>query len=302
MDVGQRTVQDAARVPAASLRFLLTVMILTSRAGSDMLVQSQAMPIDAVPPSPSGENRQPGRPELVFRPDPRKTARLALLGRSLMWAALVILGLGVYILVRYRPGPMVAAERGGSVPLPGFGSLPAADSAVLRPQGVDSISLNIREVQAGLRLALGLWQRTAVVKPVGPVTAENAAQVLDQVNAALTASDSASRAVARARDAIERLDILSRSLAPAEAYRLSALRSQVKDYIGLLEKEGKDQTARFAALTASSRAAAASDQAEAEVKENVATGYQRKSENRQKALARQAVALEDAIRRYLAGR
>ncbi len=252
--------------------------------------------------SPSGE-KPPFPSPLVFRPDPRKIARLAFIRRSLMWVALVVLGAAIFILIRYRPRPIESERRATEVLLSDYDGFAAGESADNKVEvRVDSVAWYVQKVRSDLRLAVNLWQSVVEVKPVIPMTAENAKECLSLVEAASATSDSASQALARARQTNDKLAVLSRSLSAREAYRLSVLRARLAEYMALLDKDEKEHGARFAALSASCRATLAGDQAEAEVKANVATGYQRKLESRQRTIKRQAADLEEIIRRYLAER
>lgn len=252
--------------------------------------------------SPNGE-KQPFPSPLVFRPDPRKVARLTLIRRGLMWTALVVLGISIFIIIRYRPRPMESERRATGILLSDYDGFATGESSERKvEESVDSVEWYIQRVRADLRLAVNLWQSAVEMKPLGPMTTENAKECLSLVEAASATADSASQALARARQGNDRLTVLSRSLPAREAYRLSVLRARLTEYIALLAKDEKEHGARFAALSASCRAALAGDQAEAEVKANVATGYQRKLESRQRTIKRQAADLEEIIRKYLAER
>jgi hypothetical protein len=253
------------------------------------------------PTSTDGKSK-PELPKLVFRPDEKRTTRVVVLRRLLMWTTIGILGIGLFILARYRPRPLTAAQPQAESTRSAVELVPArAESGSSQPRvGVraDPIRQTIARVQTAIRDALGQWRRAAAVVPVEQVTADNATQLLAQVNAVSPLLDSARGELADAQAGNVRLEELSRSFESREAYRLSVVCAEAADYLKLLQAEAGDQDALFGSMVASCRAALGGDQDEATVKQNVANSFLRKSEGRQKSLARRASRFDEVVQNY----
>ena len=253
---------------------------------------------------------QPQKPEpkpvpvkLEFRPDERKTARVVLLRRVLIWATIAILAACIVFLVRFKPGRAGSVSvRRASAPGPATheaGSAEPIPAVVNRiPKVADPVQQVVDRIRAATQSVARQWAQAGSAVPDDDISQDNASSVLDRVNNAFALLDSASGGLAAAQAANRRILELSRAAESREAYRLSVLYSRASEYLESLEEESERQVAAFNALAAACRAALAGDLGEAGTKQNVANAYLRESGTRQKALARKGQQFEEAVRNH----
>ncbi len=237
--------------------------------------------------------------KLVFRPNEKKLARVAIIRRVLIWTALGVLGLGVVMLIRYRPSvSREAFGRSDSGPArlrassePGGGQQTLFDSGPGVEPEQTSRSAAVRQAAASAeasgRSARDRWQQALGLLQADKVTDEGDA-ALNQIEVALAILDSAGRDVANAEAKVEFIRKSSWQAGGEQAYRLSVLYVAADKYVRLLKEEAKDQQGLLNAVAASVRAVISGDEAEVGIKLNVATSFGRKSEERQPMLQSRA--------------
>lgn len=252
---------------------------------------------------PAGGPEPQGPPGLVFKPDEKRLARIALLRRLMLWITLAIVGVGLVLLIRYRPRPVRGPARlpDAVVPSPvGSDSLGAGAAPGVSGTGAgrDQARLEVDRIRAAVRSTADRWRRARPLVPAQTITGENGADVLKQVATALAMLDSAGNELAQAQNSARRLGELVRGREALEAYRLSVLYAAALDLMKQLEDEAGDQSALFGSLAAACRAALDGNQAEAAIKQDVATSHLRRSEARQRRLGRLSDAFEASAARH----
>lgn len=253
------------------------------------------------------EARPDVQPTLVFEPDLRKTARVALIRRILLWLAIAILVLAVLLVATYRPPPPTVVQPEAGYSARQVESRSAAERAVTEPPVIDSVVDSERDVnpvhqavqfvnaidRAGTS-AREQWRRADGILPQDVVAHDAAEQTIEVLLAHLPLLDTAAFHLADAvAHGLRMADVARRP--GVDVYRFSILAVAVDDYVELLSDEAVGQRLLFYSHLASARAAVAGNEAEAEIKFNVATSHLRKSEKRKRRLDRRAQAVRDAL-------
>lgn len=249
---------------------------------------------------------EPGR--LVFRPDEANRRTVVRLRWLLLALTALILVVALAWVVSYRipsPGTTVSDSLASGV----GSSAPEAEEpnhvgqqreAVTRVGEARTPLVRGRAILDTVELlvasAEGRWRRTAALLPVVPVTSDNGLEVLGQVRNAVVTADSGAADITNAVELAEEIRLLSRQPGATEARDLSLLYVAVRRYLDLLDKQARDFGAFLQATEAAVRAAIAGDKAEHEIKSNVANGYLRKCEVRQRSLRRQLREMQRAAR------
>ncbi len=158
----------------------------------------------------------------------------------------------------------------------------------------------VTDIERSIAAAHDCWRQAWSSFPVGDVTPETAREVQASVQIATALLDSAGRVLADARAGSQRLRGMSRVPGAANAYRISVLYVAVEKYLLLLEDEAEDQQQLLEATRSMVSSVVAGDDAEYEVKLNVANSYRYRSEKRARLLRRRAAevrqAADEAIR------
>ena len=268
----------------------------------DNLTQMEKQPAETGRPAESPQR-------LVFKPDERHVARVARFRRMVLFITILFLSGAVLWLVVYRPPlpePDVSARRAGRNPPSGHRE--TLVPGVLRDSGfadraVDStgtavVRAAIDRVEQQAAVALGCWQAVRALNLDVSAGDGAAGAGPGQFHTAALLLDSADVAVADVRDATRQVVRVMRDVDATRRYRLSILRVALDKYGESLDKERRDQQGRLESRIAAARALSAGDAAEAEIKLNVATSCERRSENRWKRLARRGDAVRAAARRF----
>lgn len=255
----------------------------------------------------SSENRQ----RLVFKPDERHVARVGRFRRMVLFVTALFLSGTILWFVVYRPSlpeqdvPVGRVDPGPpstrpEVSVPGVLRDSGFVKRVAAPAGADVVvRAAITMVDRQAVLALGCWQAIRALDLDVPAGDGAAGAGPGQFRTAALLLDSADVAVADVRDATRQVVGVMRDVDADRRYRLSILRVALDKYGELLDKERLDQRSQFVNRVAATRARSTGDAAEAEIKLNVATSYQRRSENRRKQFTRRSDGVRAAARRFL---
>jgi hypothetical protein len=171
------------------------------------------------------------------------------------------------------------------------GTVPAEPDVVVRTA--------IAAVHRQAAVALRCWQAIRALNLDVPAGGGVAGTGPGQFQTAALLLDSADVAVTGLQDATRQVVEVMRAVDADRRYRLSVVRVALDKYGELLDKERLDQRDQFENRVAAARARSTGDAAEAEIKLNVATSYQRRSENRRKQFTRRSDAVRAAARRFL---
>jgi hypothetical protein len=272
-------------------------------------MQSRDDTSDARTGAGEGSDPKPGvQPKLVFKPDQRKTARIALFRRVIIWLAIAILVSAVLLVATYRPPPPTASvpETGHTVRQVELQS--AAGRNEPESEGVEGPAVSredvtpvsqavrfVNEIDRAGRLARELWGRADAMLPGDVVMRDASDEAIRSLRSNLALLDTAALHLADA--AAYRLRMVDAASSPdvRDPHGFSVLRVAADKYLELLSEEAVEQRLLFDFHLASARAVARGDAAEAEIKFNVATSHRRKSEKRSRRLDRRAGAVRDAL-------
>ncbi len=277
---------------------------LTAALVADNLTRMKEQPKET---GGSAESRQ----RLVFKPDERHVARVARFRRMVLFVTVLLLSGTILWFVVYRPAmpeqdvPVGRADQGPpstrpEVSVPGVVRDSGFVNRAAVPTGPDVVvRATIVRVDRQAAVALGCWQAIRVLNLDVPAGDGAAGAGPGQFRTAALLLDSADVAVADVRDAARQVVGVMRDVDADRRYRLSILRVALDKYGELLDKERLDQRSQFVSRVAADRARSTGDAAETEIKLNVATSYQRRSENRRKQFTRRSVAVRAAAKRFL---
>ncbi len=224
--------------------------------------------------------------------------------RGVLWFTIIVLGVAIVLLVRYRPGLLWGPQQTRLPPVIRTATPVSVEPTTAGSDDSDSqlqaeVRQEVERIKVGTAQAARLLLRARSVLGTEEITVDNAAAVLYLTNSAFGLLDSSSAELAQARHANQGLLGLSHRLAADAAYALSSFCTKAERYLEALEEETEDQIALFGSLVAACRAATDGNQAEASIKQNVAVSLRRRSEARERALARRKAEFEEAARKYL---
>lgn len=247
-------------------------------------------------------------PELVFKPDARQAARAALIRALLLVAGAGVMLAALLLVLFWRPrAPADATSAQGredSAEAPrreaeGRGPDPEIMAPESTPTGqtseVASVRLAAAQVDTLLARAAERWLRAGELAPQAQMTRDNSEPAARLRKAAILA-ESARKDIALAREQAEAVRSASRIAGSAIAFRLSVLYAALDGYLKTMDDDASDRHNSYRKLQASAEAALAGDEAEAEIQQNVATSYLRRSEQRQRSLRRLAQQVRESLR------
>jgi hypothetical protein len=258
----------------------------------------------------AGPQPEPGErrlPDLAFKPDERTAARVTRVRTAALVGTAVIIALGFIIIVSYRPKVQMPTGQHAAIPdaaLAESTSLRLYDTAAMPPSPAGrsaSTLVTARAATAAIDTLRGLavekWVRAGELLPTGPLSKDNGEEVAARLHRAVILCDSANAEIGAARQQAERVRQAARDDESGVSYRLSALYVAVSRCVELLAADATDRALFYSMSEAAVKATLVGDDADAEIKQNAATSYLRKSEDRQRAIGRQ----EKAVREALAG-
>lgn len=252
--------------------------------------------------------REPGEkrpPDLVFRPDERAIARFKRVRAAALVGTAIIIAVGFTIIISYRPNTPKPAGRRIAAPETLSADSTASriyDTTAVPPRAVIQSASPVAAAHAAVAavdtirgLAAEKWVRADDLLPTGPVTKDNGAEVAAHLQRAVILCDSAKAEIGEARQHAEVVRQAARHDSSGASYRLSALYVAVSRYVELLAVDASDRALFYSTSEFAVKAILAGDDAEAEIKQNVATSYRRKSEDRQRAIGRLEKAVQEAL-------
>jgi hypothetical protein len=182
------------------------------------------------------------------------------------------------------PVPEAAVRAPAALPAPGPTPAGSARAALERIAAVAA--------ESGQR-----WQRARLLLDASQMRdSTRFAEYVDDAQRALALGESTAAAVGALGAETVALAEAVRSSATGSGFRLKAAAAAGSAYVAGLGDDARLQAGYLQAMVASLEALAAGDDAETEIKANVANGYLRQSELKQRSLARQREALATAMR------
>ncbi len=257
------------------------------------------------------QSQEPGK--LEFKPDYKQLARLARFRRL---ALLITLGLSIGALVMVimiqprwnishtvpyqlneRPDNSGAVVSGSETMVSGIerGGFPVADDGLTR------VLKSAMIVYAAGDTVIAQWRRAEGLVLYSVVRADNVDEVLRRIEIARMLGDSARGGLERMQQELDRLrDVMTGAV--KDKVQISSVYRASCDFSALVKEEMADRLAWLDAYERAVRALGAGDEAEFEVKGNVAGGYLRKCETRQRRLLRTKMALDEVLQRFRGNR
>jgi hypothetical protein len=255
--------------------------------------------------SPQPEPGEKRPPSLMFRPDERAITRFKRVRTAALVGTAVIVILGFVLVSSYRPS--VPGPTAGRAAVPDTASAESTasrsyDTAAVPPPFVSQPASPVAAARAAAsaidtlrRFAAEKWVRAGDLLPTGPATKDNGEEVAVRLRRAVILCDSAKTEIAEATRQAEVIRQAARDDVSGASYRLSALYVAASRYVELLAIDASDRALFFSMWEAAVKAILVGDDAEAEIKQNVATSYLRKSEDRQRAISRQEKVVHEAL-------
>jgi len=256
------------------------------------------LPMGAEPNRTEPEPGQPQPPKLEFKPDFAKVSRIRLFRVVTFGLALVVLAFGLVWLIAFRPrGPVPAAV---SEPEPvgeEAGAQPAPPAVVAAPPA-EKTGPGVRDAVAGLESLLGeaqeKWRRAEAFVPLSVPEKGQLEEAVARVRRAVALAESAATVVGRGEARLAELKQALRR-AGAGGYRASVLSATADELVREVQGDARDRLEHFRAQEQAYAALARGDSAEFEIKGDVATGYLRKAESRQRRIERTQERLRVAL-------
>jgi hypothetical protein len=258
---------------------------------------------------PDGPDERPrpssSPPKLVFEPDERQASHVARIRTYALLATVGLMIVALVLILSYRPPPAkpvssevpgVAGQASDSVVQSGSQKSGGSAPVSRKSAAVDAARSAVAAVNALANAASEKWGRAKTLLPQGAVTRDNAQAAAEQLRKAVILADGAQQDIRLAQQQVERVRAASREAESNVAFRLSVLYLAMSQYVKSLADDAEGQHAYYLKLEASANALLAGDEAEAEIQQNVAMSYLRKSEDRQNGIRRLAEQMREALR------
>jgi len=137
--------------------------------------------------------------------------------------------------------------------------------------------------------------RATELSQFGSVTHENGEDAVTKLRKAVVLADSARGDIALARQQAEVVLRASRDAESGAAFRLSTLYAAIDRYLKSIADDADDRYSFYSKSEAAVRALLLGDSAEADVQQNVAMSYLRRSEDQQNSIRRLARQVHEAL-------
>ncbi len=259
-------------------------------------------------------SHEPGK--LEFKPDVKKLARLARFRRVALLITLALSGGALLLVITLQPRwdisdtvsyqhrladrevseeVKVAGGNGGRTPVTGEGIPASVDDGLanaLRSAGV---------IYAQGETIVAQWRLVEGVVLYAAVQVNNVDEVLRRIGIARMVADSARTRMGEIELELKRLKEIMSGAVKAKI-QISSVYRTANDFFAVLKEETDDRWAWLDAYEKAVRALAQGDEAEFDIKNNVAGGYLRKCEARRRRLYRMQTALEETFQRFTTGR
>lgn len=225
--------------------------------------------------------------------------------RTFTLLAAAVLTLGALILIlTYRPHPPVLSEQialARTVPLPESATSVPAPAVIQHPPAshvtgvVGRAQLAAAAIDTLVSSAAGKWLRASELTPQGSVTRENGEDAVTKLRKAVVLADSARGDIALARQQAEVVFRASRDAESGTAFRLSTLYAAIDRYLKSIADDADDRYSFYSRSEVAVKAVLLGDSAEADVQQNVAMSYLRRSEDQQNSIRRLAQQVHEAL-------
>lgn len=220
--------------------------------------------------------------------------------------AILLVGLGIVLVLTYRPPLLPGWEAVGvSEPEPDPATGPGEQAVVREPlpsvPAVDEVSKVSLAARYRVAVVQGQRQRVVGLLPWLPGGAVDASGEAAGLEPARVLMDSIGLGLAELRQASSSLERLAAGLEASRRYDLSVVRDALERVRAELESQHRELSAAVDNLALALAAAAAGDEAGTEIKRGVATSYRLQSDARDRAVGRQAGALQSAVLRLSRG-
>ncbi|MEO0080179.1 MAG: hypothetical protein ABIK44_05840 [candidate division WOR-3 bacterium] len=266
--------------------------------------QEPKPPEDSNKPERNGIKEAEPRPTLVFKPDPSRERRIAQFRKWVLIVTAVIVGTALVLILRIQPDalrprpaplhsqslPPSAPEKTTPSPVVSAGSVTEDQRAVLVAAAVQAVA----SIDSAVAWAMSRWQRAQACLPTVMPVAEQLEPAIARVRQAQVIAESAALDLTAAQQAAERIRETSRRPG-LDGYRLSILYTAAQNYLSLLNTDLQDRRAYLEASSQAFQALANSDQNEFEIKQNVANGYARKIDIRQRRIQQAKQQLQEQL-------
>jgi ribosomal protein L39E len=253
-------------------------------------------------PTEGPKNLPPGM-EADLQARQRRAARR--IARVRLWvmlgtAAVVAAALIIVLRLRVPLPPLPAVSRPGQAePLETVGFRPPMPTAPAPETNEAQMRRLLGRIDFTAAAAAERWNRSMLLLAASQARdSSRLAEALSKARTAAVLAESSAAALAELAGELERLDGDLRGAPPGAGFRLRAAQAAALAYVRGLEEDARFRIEYVRAALAALEAFAAGDEAESEVKTNVANSYWRRSELKQRALARLSEAL-DAARQAL---
>ncbi len=268
-----------------------------------------------IPTKPQVESsgKEPGPippPFLEFKPDERKLAKIALFRRITLWGTLIfIAGMLLWAIVflprispqrkveeKKPPGAELTPEEKAAPPRVDYQSSAGKEAVVSKEEKMVWAQARAmgRSIDSSVNIAINQWQRVQKLIDIGKMAKDKIEEALKRIESARAVSDSAGQMVELAQRLLTGLQALTRT-SGSGSVRVRGTYAAAREYLRLVAEERGDRENYLFAWEQAVRALKDGDEAEFEIKENVANGYLKKSETRQKRLSRSRAQLKAAL-------
>jgi len=232
---------------------------------------------------------------LKFHPDERRLAKLARLRRLVILLTLFLVGAALLWLILFptrvsvvnrvsepmaRVVPVETAGRGAVMPVNSHQGVKAEEERVLL-----AAAHSVAVIDSGVNCALSNWKRAEALITGINVREYNIEEVLRRIGLAQQVSESAEAILGVCEEELRRLQgMLSHS--GITGLRIGQAYGVARDYLILLRDEAGDRKSWLSFYEQAVRALSEKDPAGFDIKMNVAGGYRRSFEVRQRRLIR----------------
>lgn len=246
----------------------------------------------------SSVNKPPEK--LEFKPDEQKLARLARFRKVTLWLTLLLLVAPLVWLLMFPPkwpweatdikqGAQNLEESPLTPEIAPSGYEPPIREVIPTSKAEDEILTQAlasgRLIDSSVNIALAQWKRAQALAGFGEANKNKVEEILKGIKVARVVSESAKSMVEIVRREMERLKVMSHN--PGRVgLRVNAIYGAAREYWNFLAEEVADQEASLDAWEKAVYALGDGNEAEFEIKENVAIGYLRKSQSRQRRFYR----------------